>query len=101
MNISNLKIPSADFKGTINSDILNKLQELPLKQHYKSKPILGELHHGLRLSWKLSYHESEYNYIICSFLLKNEHPPECTVYQEAYTVKYILTNCSDLALRIS
>ena len=105
-NITYSLVPYTDLKPSINSFILGKWQERWSSCHenklLKIKPTLVE--------WTPAFRNSRREEVILSrlrigrtyfshwFILRKENPPECIACQEAYSVKHVLIDCTDLGL---
>ena len=100
------QVPYTDLKPHINSFIANKWQErwssCPDNKLFKIKPTLGVWPSGFRNSRKeevvLSRLRIGHTYFSHSYILRQEDPPECTAYQEIYSVRHVLIDCIDLDL---
>ena len=106
LDITNSLVPYTDLKPSIHSFILGKWQErwssCPENKLLKIKPTLGEWTPAFRNSRReeviLSRLRIGHTYFSHSFILRKEDPPECIACQEAYSVKHVLIDCTDLGL---
>ena len=95
-----------DLKPHSNSFIANKWQErwssCPDNKLFKIKPTLGVWFSGFRNYRKeevvLSRLRIGHTYFSHSYILRQEDPPECTAWQEIYSVRHVLIDCIDLGL---
>ena len=102
LDITDSQVLYTDLTCHINHFISNKWQErwtsCPDNKLFKIKPTLGEWPAGFRNSRKeevvLSRLRIGHTYFSHHILLQKDRP-ECTAYQEIYSVRHVVIDCID------